>query len=172
MENDYLPLGGHLLPEEFQTFLAGWNMEIAAHSSVSGEEAWQGESRRNYQENYPELWEAYQAEFKRLNALYSAEVKAIKAYQKNYLKMEAEVAAAEEERNKARAIEEEIAYRSSLSYANMQVAMAAAAEAEESVLYQDAQDAQEAEDAYADELGCGCCWCTKCKDAGNKHCEC
>jgi len=171
MDTDYLPLGGHLLPEEFQTFLSGWNKAIASYSSETGEDAWRGESRREYQEDHPELWDVYQAEFRRLNTLYSADVKALKAYQKEYLKveaLEAEVAAAQEERNKRRAREEEIVYMNSLSYANMQAAAAAAAaaDAEESVLYEDAQD------AYADEVGCGCCWCAKCKDEGNSHCEC
>lgn len=138
MDTDYLPLGGHLLPDEFQAFLIEWNMAIAAYSSEEGEDAWLGESRKEYQRDHPELWEAYKAEFKRLNTLYPDEVKALKLYQKNCEKVQAAAAGQAAE----------------------------AAEAEKSVLYQDAQD------AYADEVGCGCCWCMKCKDEGNSHCLC
>lgn len=124
--DDYLPLGGHLLPEEFQIFLYEWNTAIAAYSSETGEDAWQGESRRKYKADHPELWEAYHAEFKRLDALYREEVKALKAYQKEHQKieaLEAAIAADQEPRNKARAQEEEIVYKSSLSYANAMAAM-------------------------------------------------
>jgi len=135
--DDYLPLGGHLLPEEFQIFLCEWNRAIAAYSSETGEEAWQGDSRRKYKADHPERWEVYHAEFKRLDALYRDQVKALKAYQKEYQKMEAletAVAAAQEERDKARAVEEEIVYRNSLAYASTKAAMedAAAAAAEAS----------------------------------------
>jgi hypothetical protein len=128
----YLPLGSHLLPYEFQTFLIEWNMAISAYSPEVDEEAWKGESRREYQKKHPELWEAYMAEFKRLNTLYAAEVKALKQYQKEYKKMEeleAAVAAAQEARNKARAIEEEIAFKNSLAYACTKAAMGDAAAA-------------------------------------------
>jgi hypothetical protein len=189
----YLPLGGHLLPYEFQNFLIEWNMAISATSPEVDEDAWKGESRRQYQKDHPELWESYMAEFRRLNTLYSVEVKALKEYQKAYKKVEEledAVAAAQEERNKRRANEEEIAHRSSLSYANMAAAAAAAAadaDAEESVLYplpfaglgRAAHGGQDAQDAYADEVGCGCCpptagkgWCAKCKDEERSHCEC
>ena len=105
MDTDYLPLGGFLLPEEFQTFLVDWNMAIAAYSSEEGDEAWQGKSRREYQKDNPELWEAYMAEFKRLNTLYAADVNALKVYQKEYHKMEDLETQAYEAATKAEAAE-------------------------------------------------------------------
>lgn len=185
MDTDYLPLGGHLLPEEFQTFLVDWNMAIAAYSSEVGEDAWQGESRREYQKDNPELWEAYMAEFKRLNTRYSAEVKALKNYQKEYQKMEALETQAFEAARAAEAAElvEKARVVTEAHYAVLAAraaAAAAAADAEESVLYplpacpRQAKDVggQDAQDAYADEVGCGCCWCAICKEENRSHCEC
>lgn len=140
MDTDYLPLGGHLLPDEFQAFLIEWNMAIAAYSSEEGEDSWLGESRKEYQRDHPELWEAYKAEFKRLNTLYPDEVKALKKFQKE----------AERARQEAEA----------------QDAPAQDASEENSVLQ------TEAEDAYADSVGCGCCWCAECKAEERIHCEC
>ena len=174
MDTDYLPLGGHLLPEEFQTFLVDWNMAISAYSSEVGEEAWQGESRREYQKDNPELWEAYMAEFKRLNTRYSAEVKALKAYQKEYQKMEALETQAFEAARAAEAAElvEKVRVVTEAHYAVLaaQAAAAAAAkaaadaDAEESVLY------QEAEEACAEEAGRG--YCGICEEEKRSHCEC
>jgi hypothetical protein len=190
MDTDYLPLGGHLLPEEFQTFLVDWNMAIAAYSSEVGEDAWQGESRREYQKDNPELWEAYMAEFNRLNTRYSAEVKALKAYQKEYKKAEALETQAFEAARAAEAAEvaEKARVVTEAHYAVLAAqAAAAAADAEESVLYPlPAHGGQDAQDAYADEVGCGCCprtaacprqakgkgWCAICKEEKRSHCEC
>jgi hypothetical protein len=159
MDTDYLPLGGHLLPDEFQSFLIEWNMAIAAYSSEEGEDAWLGESRKQYQKDHPELWEAYKAEFKRLNTLYPDEVKALKKFQKDCEKANAKAAEARQERE-AQELAERFEVAREKYYASLNPPV------QNSVLQEDA------EDAYADSVGCGCCWCAECKAEERIHCEC
>jgi len=75
-EYDFLPDGGHLLPQEFQDFLRRWNMTIA---DSMGE--WLGESRKVFKKENPELWQLFLAEKMRLSKLYPTELTALKAYQ-------------------------------------------------------------------------------------------
>ena len=75
-EYDFLPDGGHLLPQEFQDFLRRWNMTIA---DSMGE--WLGESRKVFKKENPELWQLFLAEKMRLSKLYPTELAALKAYQ-------------------------------------------------------------------------------------------
>jgi hypothetical protein len=129
--DDYLPLGGHLLSHEFQSFLVEWNMAIAAYSNEEGEEAWLGESRKQYERDHPELWEAYKAEFKRLNALYPEEVKAVKKYQKDYPKTETEASvmqAAQAAQAAQEAREKELAERLRIAREKLYEALAAYAD--------------------------------------------
>jgi len=162
MDTDYLPLGGHLLPDEFQAFLIEWNMAIAAYSSEEGEDAWLGESRKQYQKDHPELWEAFKAEFKRLNTLYPDEVKALKKFQKDCEKANAKAADAAEARQDREA--QELAERFEVARERYYAALNPPVQT--SVFQTDA------EDAYADSVGCGCCWCTECKAEERMHCEC
>ena len=74
--DDYLPLGGHLLPDEYRKFLYGWNKTI---EDANG--AWLGAPRQRYKAEHPEEWSEWLAENKRLKALYAAAVAAAKAYQ-------------------------------------------------------------------------------------------
>ena len=75
-EDNFLPVGSHLLPDEFQSFLRGWNQTIAA--STGG---WLGEPRETYKLQNPEIWAQFSAELKRLTRLYATEVAAVKTYQ-------------------------------------------------------------------------------------------
>jgi hypothetical protein len=164
-DTDYLPLGGHLLPDEFQAFLIEWNTAIAAYSTDVGEEAWLGQSRKEYERDHPEQWEAYKAEFKRLNALYPHEVKALKKFQKDCEKAESQLAGvAQETCSRQEKEAQELAERFEVTrekyYASLNPPV------QNSVLQEDA------EDAYADSVGCGCCWCAECKAEERIHCEC
>jgi hypothetical protein len=143
-------------------------MAIAAYSSEEGEDAWLGESRKEYQRDHPELWEAYKAEFKRLNALYPDEVKALKKFQKDCEKADAKAADAGDVAQETCTMQDteaqELAERFKVArekyYATLNPPV------ETSVLE------TEAEDAYADSVGCGCCWCAECKAEERMHCEC
>ena len=73
---DYLPVGAHLLPEDFQSFLRGWNKTIVASTGD-----WLGEPRKAYKRANPDIWAGFVAENKRLMALYPTELAALKAYQ-------------------------------------------------------------------------------------------
>jgi len=75
-EDNYLPVGSHLLPEDFQSFLRSWNQTIAASTGD-----WLGEPRQAYKAQNPEQWAQFNMELKRLSRLYAADVAAVKAYQ-------------------------------------------------------------------------------------------
>ena len=75
-EDDFLPVGSHLLPNEFQEFLRGWNKTIAA---ATGD--WLGEPRETYRQQNPEIWQHFRDELKRLSGIHATEVAAVKAYQ-------------------------------------------------------------------------------------------
>lgn len=172
MDTDYLPLGGHLLPDEFQGFLIEWNMAIAAYSSEEGEDAWLGESRKQYQKDHPELWEAYNAEFKRLNTLYPDEVKALKNFQKDCEK--ANAAEARQDREAQELAERfEVARERYYAALNPPVQNSFSENSfSENSVFQNSVLQTDAEDAYADSVGCGCCWCAECKAEERIHCEC
>lgn len=73
---DYLPLGGHLLPHEYQEFLFNWNKTIA---NANG--SWLGTARQRYKAEHPEQWMQWIAENKLMLEKYLAETDAVKAYQ-------------------------------------------------------------------------------------------
>jgi hypothetical protein len=75
-EDTYLPVGGHLLPQDFQNFLRAWNKTIATSTGD-----WTGDSRWDFKAENPELWRTYKAENKRFSQLYPSELAALKAYQ-------------------------------------------------------------------------------------------
>lgn len=75
-EDNYLPVGAHLLPEDFQTFLRNWNKTIAAETGD-----WLGEPRKTYKKANQEFWARYTAQLKEFSALYPTELAALKAYQ-------------------------------------------------------------------------------------------
>jgi hypothetical protein len=75
--DDYLPLGSHLLPEDFQSFLRSWNQTITASTGH-----WLGEPRKVYKQQNPDQWNKFSLELKRLSILYAADVAAVKAYQR------------------------------------------------------------------------------------------
>lgn len=74
--DDFLPLGSHLLPKDYQDFLYTWNKEI-----TSREGDWEGSERAAYKKNYPADWEVFRLENRRLMTLYAAQVDQVKAYQ-------------------------------------------------------------------------------------------
>jgi hypothetical protein len=78
-EDDYLPVGAHLLPQEFRDFIYNCNKTIAG---VLGD--WVGEARRAFRENYPMMFKLCLVYKKRLYSLYPEEIEAVKAYQKEY----------------------------------------------------------------------------------------
>jgi hypothetical protein len=73
---EYLPLGSHLLPQDYQYFLYSWNKML---TEVMGD--WQGEPRAAYKKAYPLSWKGYIVENKRFRNLYKAEVEQLIAYQ-------------------------------------------------------------------------------------------
>jgi hypothetical protein len=90
--DDYLPLGSELLPMEFQLLLFTWNKTIAEKTGspcpcCNGAfgNSWQGLARKNFKLLYPEEWEAFNSECKRLSRLYKKELDALKEYQKTHL---------------------------------------------------------------------------------------
>ena len=83
--DDYLPVGAHLLPQEFQDFLCNWNKTIAG---TMGD--WMGEPRRIFEKTYPDISREWKDENKRLSKLYATELAALKAYQKEWKKENAD----------------------------------------------------------------------------------
>ena len=83
-EDDYLPVGAHLLRPDFQTFLRNWNQTIAA---ATGD--WLGEPRQTFKKQNPELWQQFRMELKAYSAVYAEDLAAVKAYQANYQAQEA-----------------------------------------------------------------------------------
>jgi hypothetical protein len=75
-EDDFLPDGAHLLPQDFQDFLCRWNKTI---TDSTGD--WLGEPRKRYKRENPEAWKQFLAENKRLEKLYPTELTALKAHQ-------------------------------------------------------------------------------------------
>jgi hypothetical protein len=78
-EEDYLPVGAHLLPQEFRDFLYKCNKTIA---EAVGD--WVGEARSAFRENCPMIWKEWMVEKKRLVTLYAVQLAALKEYQREY----------------------------------------------------------------------------------------
>ena len=83
-EDDYLPVGSHLLSQDFQDFLRKWNQTIAASTGD-----WLGEPRKAFKKQNPETWQQFQMELKAYSAVYAKEVEEVKAYQAKYQAEEA-----------------------------------------------------------------------------------
>ena len=79
-KEDFLPIGHHLLPQEYQDFLYTWNKTITDTTGW-----WNGKPRKLYKILNPEEWAGFNNENKRLMILYSKEVAALKAYQSTYV---------------------------------------------------------------------------------------
>lgn len=73
-----LPLGGHLLPPDFQRHLKKWNIEI---TKKVGD--WR-EGRDDYKKLYPERWAEFREENEHFTELYGEELNALKAYEALY----------------------------------------------------------------------------------------
>jgi hypothetical protein len=73
---DHLPLGAHLLPEDYQEFLYIWNKTISQNQGW-----WNGEDRANFWKANPEHKAQFTREHKWFTQRYPEEVKAVKAYQ-------------------------------------------------------------------------------------------
>ena len=79
LEDEFLPLGSHLLPGDFTWFLALWNAEI---TDACGD--WRGANRREFKQRFPEKWAAFTEEKRKYLALYPARVEALKKYQREH----------------------------------------------------------------------------------------
>ena len=73
---EYLPLGAHLLPQDYQDFLYTWNKAIAL---MYGD--WVRSGRDAYKREYPFMYKIFMEENKNFKKIYSAQVEQVKAYQ-------------------------------------------------------------------------------------------
>jgi hypothetical protein len=87
---DYLPVGGHLLPADFQAFICKWNMTIAKYSGLSGHEGWGGEKRKAFRLAFPKAWKMWCKLSKAYSQKYADQVAALKDYQLEQAEAEAE----------------------------------------------------------------------------------
>lgn len=78
-EDDYLPVGAHLLSPDFQNFLRHWNQTITKETGN-----WLGEERRAFKAKNPELWNDFKMQLKAYTAIYATDLAAVKAYQAKY----------------------------------------------------------------------------------------
>jgi len=74
--DDFLPLGGHLLPQEYQEFLISWNRTIAFANG-----SWLGVERQRFKAEHPEQWKQWVAQNRFLLQKYRTQADAVKAYQ-------------------------------------------------------------------------------------------
>jgi len=79
--DDHLPLGAHLLPQDYQDFLYSWNKTIA---TSPGCRWWKGVGRDTYKATNKEAWAKWVAQNKEFRARYAAEVEQLIAYQASY----------------------------------------------------------------------------------------
>jgi len=73
---DHLPFGAHLLPDDYQDFLYGWNKHIAATTGW-----WNGPERASYWALNPHEKAKFAREHKAFKQRYPAEVQAVRDYQ-------------------------------------------------------------------------------------------
>jgi hypothetical protein len=73
---DYLPLGAHLLPQEYRDFLASWHREMEDKIGY-----WLG-AKKEYASKYPKEHSLYISKNMCLEILYAVEVAAVKRYQR------------------------------------------------------------------------------------------
>ena len=73
---DHLPFGAHLLPDDYQDFLYGWNKHITATTGW-----WNGPERASYWALNPDDKVRFTREHKVFKERYAAEVQAVRDYQ-------------------------------------------------------------------------------------------
>jgi len=73
---DHLPFGAHLLPDDYQDFLYGWNKHITATTGW-----WNGPERASYWALNPDHKAKFAREHKIFKQRYPAEVQAVRDYQ-------------------------------------------------------------------------------------------
>ena len=78
---DHLPLGSHLLPQDYQDFLYSWNKTIATAPGCS---SWNGADRQTYKGTNKEAWAKWVAQNKEFRKRYAAEVEQVIAYQASH----------------------------------------------------------------------------------------
>lgn len=79
-DEDYLPVGSHLLPHDFRQLLICWNRDMFEKVGC-----WYSkEMKEIYRKAYPTAWAAFRVEFLSFKKLYSDNIAALKAYQKEY----------------------------------------------------------------------------------------
>jgi hypothetical protein len=78
-KDDFLPLGSHLLAQEYQDFLSSWNRIF--HGAVSG---WTHDHKRAFKLYYPQMWAVYKSDHKILRKRYDDQVKLVIEYQKEH----------------------------------------------------------------------------------------
>lgn len=77
---DFLPDGAHLLPQDYQDFLYGWNKQITATAGW-----WNGPQRAAFWKSNPESKSQFMREHKIFRERYAAEVQTLKDYQATYI---------------------------------------------------------------------------------------
>jgi hypothetical protein len=77
-DENYLPLGHHLLPQEYKDFIVKWHREV--EEKVGN---WTTH-KKEYALKYPVENAIFQKENNRLLVVYAAEVEALKQYQKDH----------------------------------------------------------------------------------------
>jgi hypothetical protein len=82
--DDYLPIGGHLLPADYQDFICRWNMTIAKYSGLTGYEGWGGEKRKAFRLAFPKAWQMWCKLSRHFSEKYADHVAALKEYQLEY----------------------------------------------------------------------------------------
>ena len=78
---NHLPLGSHLLPQDYQDFLYSWNKAIATAPGCS---TWNGADRQTYKSTNKEAWAKWVAQNKDFRKRYAAEVEQVIAYQASH----------------------------------------------------------------------------------------
>jgi hypothetical protein len=86
--DDYLPIGGHLLPADYQDFIRRWNMTIANYSGLTGYEGWGGEKRKAFRLAFPKAWKMWCKLSRHFSEKYADHVAALKKYQLEYEQQE------------------------------------------------------------------------------------
>jgi len=77
-DENYLPLGHHLLPQEYKDFIVKWHREVEEKVG-----SWTTR-KKEYALKYPAENAVFQKEHSRLLVVYAAEVEALKQYQRDH----------------------------------------------------------------------------------------
>jgi hypothetical protein len=82
-KDDFLPLGSHLLAQEYQDFLATWNKIFQAATS-----GWTLDHKIAFKLYFPRMWAIYRSDHNILRKRYDAQVKLVIEYQKEHKNVE------------------------------------------------------------------------------------